>query len=160
MMKDNVSTFQIHCSCIFENRYTYSKRSVPFFFLQLTCKRWTTCCIYKHTSKCRIDQHLGISSRKIRRLVMHSLPRIHAETSNHKIPANDVSIMDYSWNIQNLPTLKKVRLESPQKHHPTLHIIVTCEVCIALQPGYISNLLEYSSTFNFTLDMALSGLLS
>ena len=56
-------------------------------------------------SKCRIDQHLGISSRLGRRLatVMHSLPKIHAETFNHKIHVNNFSIIDYFRNIQDLP---------------------------------------------------------
>ena len=62
------------------------------------------------SSKCRIDQHLGISSKTGIRLatVMHSLPRIHSETFNYKIHANNFSVMDYSRNIQDLPTLESL----------------------------------------------------
>ena len=64
------------------------------------------------SSKCRIDQHLGSSSRTGHRLatVMHPLPRIHAETSNHKIHANNFSLIDYSRNIQNLQTLESLHI--------------------------------------------------
>ena len=100
----------------------------------------------QRSSKCRIDQHLEISSRAGSKLttIVQSLPRIHAETFNHKIQANNFSIIDYCSSIPNLPTLRlspyfktEAWLESPARRHPTLHIVIR-EECITLQPGYIS----------------------
>ena len=74
---------------------------------------------------------------------MHFLPRIHAQTPNHKIHANNFSIIDYSRNILGLQrwSLDILKQKPDLNRHHTLHILVTCQVGITLQQtwmvGYI-----------------------
>ena len=51
----------------------------------------------------------------------------------------NVSRVTYNWEIIDM-YFSTWNLGPDFNRHPTLHILVTCEVHIALQPGYISNL--------------------